>query len=642
VSPRPKSIFEYAAEGLMPGPRLSVSEWADARRVLSRRESNEPGAWRTPRVPYIREPMDCMSAHSSVREAVLMWGAQLAKSELLNNVLGYVIDECPGPTMMLQPTLQMAQRYSKHRIAPMVASSPTLRAKVRDPRERDSGNTTLLKEFSGGIIVLAGANSAAGLRSMPIKYLLMDEIDSYPGDADGEGDPMRLAERGQRTFDATGKRVKTSTPTIDGRSRIQAAFQASDRSRWYMPCPDCGREQILTWSHLRWDEGDPSSVRMACESCGALHEESKKNWMLERGRWVPELPERSARVRGFHLSGLCSPYGWYSWRSAVEFFLESKGRPDQLRVFVNTVLGEVWREASDPPPAKKLYQRRSRRPARVVPDGALILTAGVDVQKDRIEVEVCGWGRGLRSWSIEHLVLPGSPEHDDVWKMLEQALTVTYPHASVEGLQVPIRAAGLDTAHATTHAYAFARRYPPDRVFALRGDERVPTVVGSPSKVDLRTSGKRLQRSVLLWRCGVGVVKSELYGWLNQDPPPEGEPTPPGWCDFPSDYAEEYFHQLTAEQLVPKMVRGHGPFATRRYVWEKSRERNEGLDLRVYNRVTAEILGLSRWTEADWQVVEQALVGSAPLTVRPAAPPPAQRPRPERSDEDGSGYWDGY
>lgn len=585
--------------------------------------------------------MDCLSRDSTVREVVLMWGAQLGKSEVGNNWVGYVIDEAPGPMMVLQPTLQMAQRFSKQRIGPMIAETPSLRERVRDPRERDSGNTTLLKEYAGGVLVFAGANSAAGLRSMPIRYLFEDEIDSYPGDADGEGDPTRLAERGQRTYDATGKRLKTSTATIDGRSRIQAAYLASDRSRWFMPCPDCGHEQVLAWSHLRWDDGDPSSVRMACESCGALHPESKKTWMLEHGRWVPELPERSTHVRGFHLSGLCSPYGWYSWQSAVEFFLEAKSRPDQLRVFVNTVLGEVWREASDPPPAKKLWQRRSKRPSRVVPQGVLVVTAAADVQKDRIEVEVCGWGRGLRSWSIEHLVLPGSPEHDEVWKMLEQALTVTYPHAKVEGLAVPIRAAGLDTGYATTHAYAFARRYPADRVFAIKGDERVPTVVGAPSKVDLRTSGKRLQRSVLLWRAGVGVVKSELYGWLNQDPPAEGEHTPPGWCDFPHDYPEEYFHQLTAEQLVPKMVRGSGPFATRRYVWEKTRERNEALDLRVFNRVVAEILGLARWKEADWDFVEQALLGSAaPRPPGQPAGPGAARPR--RAREDGSGYWDGY
>lgn len=635
-----KTIYDYAAEAFEPSRRLSVSGWADDRRWLTSRASIEPGQWRTSRVPYAREPMDCLSRDSTVREVVLMWGAQLGKSEIGNNWVGYVIDEAPGPMMVLQPTLQLAQRFSKQRIGPMIAETPTLREKVRNPRERDSGNTTLLKEFAGGVLILAGANSAAGLRSMPIRYLFEDEIDSYPGDADGEGDPTRLAERGQRTFDATGKRLKTSTATIDGRSRIQAAYLAGDRSRWFMPCPDCGHEQVISWSHMRWDEGDPSSVHMACESCGALHPESKKTWMLEHGRWVAEMPERSQHVRSFHLSGLCSPYGWYSWRSAVEFFLEAKNRPDQLRVFVNTVLGEVWREASDPPAAKKLFQRRSRRPSRVVPGGALVLTAGVDVQRDRIELEVVGWGRGLRSWSIEHVVLPGLPDQAEVWKMLEQALTVTYPHAELAELQVPIRAAGLDTAHASTMAYSFARRYPPDRVFALRGDERVPTIVGSPSKVDLRATGKRLQRAVLLWRAGVGIVKSELYGWLNQEPPAEGEATPPGWCDFPGDYPEEWFHQLTAEQLVPKMVRGTGPFATRRYVWEKTRERNEALDCRVYARVAAEILGLSRWKEADWAATEEALLGSAPRAARRAPEQRAARPRRER--EGGAEYWDGY
>lgn len=609
----PVSLYRDAfREGLVPPSSLTVSEWADQNRILSPRASAEHGRWRTSRTPYLREIMDSLSASSSVQEVVVQAGAQVGKTECGNNWVGYVVDYQPGPMLFVQPTVELVKRVSRQRIDPMLQDCPSLASKIGGWRSRDSANTVQLKEFPGGCLIFTGANSAVGLRSMPARFMFFDEVDAYPGDVDGEGDPVDLAKARARTFAGSSKSLSTSTPTIQGRSRIEAAYETTDKCRYLVPCPECGEHQEIVWRRadgthgIDWDEGDPSSARMVCEHCGVCIEEGRKTWMLEHGIWVAEFPELSSRRRGFHLSSLYSPVGWYSWASAAEDWEAAQGNPAKLRVFVNTVLAETWHEKGEAPEWERLYNRREHYEQATVPQGALLLTAGVDVQQDRLEIEVVGWGRDRESWSVEFVVIPGDTAEPAVWVELSRLLQRRYPHES--GAELPITMAAIDSGFRTQVVYEFVRKARRDQVLAVKGREGMTVLVGMPKAVEVKVGGRKYRRGVKLWTIGVDLAKAEVYGWLRMEEPtnPEVDGYPPGYCHFPQ-HPEEYFKQLCAEQLVARIVRGY-----RRYVWEQTRERNEALDCRVYARAAAAVAGMDRWSPEDWDGIESTLGSGKP------------------------------
>ena len=300
-------------EGLTPDPLLSVSEWSDRHRVLSSKASAEPGRWRTQRTPYLKEIMNCLSPTSPVARVVFMKGAQCGATEAGSNWIGYVIHHAPGPMMAVWPTVDMAKRNSKQRIDPLIEESPALAERIAPARSRDSGNTILAKEFRGGVLVMTGANSAVGLRSMPVRYLFLDEVDGYPLDVEGEGDAISLAEARTRTF-ARRKIFIVSTPTIAGVSAIEREYQASDQRRYFLPCPHCGHAQWLRFEQLRWERGQPQTAAYVCEACEEPIAEHHKTWMLEQGEWRAQVPENGAKTAGFNLSSLYSPVDWRSWR----------------------------------------------------------------------------------------------------------------------------------------------------------------------------------------------------------------------------------------------------------------------------------------------------------------------------------------
>ncbi|MGH8573986.1 MAG: phage terminase large subunit family protein, partial [Gammaproteobacteria bacterium] len=308
------SVFDYEGaqdierawrEGLTPDPLLTVSEWADRHRMLSTKASAEPGRWRTHRTPYLQAIMDCLSPTSPVERVVFMKGGQVGGTECGNNWIGYVIHHAPGPMMAVSPTVEMAKRNSKQRVDPLIEESPVLRELIAPHRSRDSGNTILAKEFRGGVLVMTGANSAVGLRSMPVRYLFLDEVDGYPGDVEGEGDALSLACARTRTF-ARRKIFIVSTPTITGVSSIEREFEASDQRRYFVPCPQCGHRQWLRFEQLRWTRGKPETASYVCESCSAEIGEHHKTWMLEHGEWRAMAPENAGKTAGFHLSSLYS------------------------------------------------------------------------------------------------------------------------------------------------------------------------------------------------------------------------------------------------------------------------------------------------------------------------------------------------
>ena len=533
-----------------------------------------------------------------------MAGAQVGKTEAGNNWLGYIIDNCPGPTLAVQPTVEMAKRNSRTRIAPLIEESPRLHEKVKDPRSRDSGNSMLSKEFPGGILVMTGANSAAGLRSMPVRFLFLDEVDAFPGDVDGEGDACNLAEARTRTF-SRRKLFWTSTPTIAGRSRIEREYLDSDMRVFELPCPHCGGYQQLVWEQMRWQEGEPGTVRYQCAHCDESIEEHHKNRMLPAGRWAPQNPE--GKWRGYHISSLYSPLGWFSWRECVEKYIDAQKSDEGMRVFQNTVLGQTYADTGEAPDWEVLYHRREAYPIGHVPDGVVFVTAGVDVQKDRLEMELVGWGRNLESWSLDYIVISGDTAEDAVWEQLTRQIAMTLPCGN--GLHLPIRMTAIDTGFRTQEVYRWAKSQSAIRVMAVKGREQQSTILGQPSAVEITVRGKRIRSGIKVWPVGVGVAKSELYGWLRRKLPTDPEELLPfGWCHFPQ-HPEEFFKQLTAESLVSRIVRGY-----QKYQWEKTRERNEALDCRVYARAAAAAIGADRWDEKRWDY-EASETGAIPAAT---------------------------
>lgn len=582
--------------GLKPDPLMNISEWADKYRILSQKASAEPGKWRTSRTPYLKEIMDCLSPYSGIEKVVFMKGAQIGGTEVGNNFLGYIVHLSPGPVMLVMPTVDGAKRTSKTRIDPMFEAIPELKGVISDRRSKDASNTTLMKEFQGGVLVLTGANSAIGLRSMPVRYIFLDEIDAYKGDVEGEGDPVNLAIKRTSTFNRR-KIFMVSTPTIQGVSRIEYEYEQSDQRHYMVPCPYCNKRQSLKWKQIHFENDDPATATYICEHCGAIIEEHLKTWMLENGIWEKTNPK--SIVAGFHLSSLYSPVGWFSWADAVKQFLDAKNKDNLLKVWVNTVLGETWLEKGEAPEWQILFDKREDYQQEIVPSGGLFLTAGADVQKDRIECEVVAWGRNKESWSVGYFIINGDTAREEVWNELSEFSKRYFEHSS--GVMLPISRFAIDSGFATQQVYNWVRKQPINFAMAIKGTDSGVTPLGLPTRVDLNINGKRLRRGAKVWSVGTSILKSELYQFLRLTQN-EDESYPAGYCHFPK-YDSEYFKQLTAEQLVTKMVRGY-----QKREWQKTRERNEALDCRVYARAASISFGIEQFTETKWRNLEKALI----------------------------------
>ena len=559
-------------EGLRPEQPLTVSEWADKHRRLSSKASAEPGPWRTGRTPYLREPMDCLSSSSPVQRVVMMFAAQTGKTEAGSNWLGYVIDHAPGPMLCVQPTVEMAKRLSKQRLESMINDTPCLAAKIAPSRARDSGNTMFSKDFTGGIMLLTGANSSTGLRSAPCRYLFADEVDAYPSDVDGEGDPVALAERRTTTF-ARRKILLTSTPTVKDFSRIEAEYLRSDQRRFYVPCPSCGGMQWLQWPRLKWDAKRPGDVRYQCEHCSERFEENHKPAMLAAGEWRATAPS-DGRTAGFQLSGLYSPLGWCSWEQLVDDFLRAKSDAPALKAFVNTRLAETWEEDyAAAVSADGLMTKRLAYESGTCPDGVVLLTCGVDVQDNRLAVSVWGWGEGETGWLIWHQELMGDPTQTEVWGQLDQVLVTEW--ATTGGKALKVSQVAVDSGgHCTHEVYRYVRDRVRQNVVAIKGSSRRNSpAVGKGTKVDVSYQGRVLKRGVTLYQLGTDTIKTTLFGRLRHN-----EAGGVGTLHFGMAADEDYFKQLTSERQA---LRYHRGFPIREWV-KKAGDRNEALDCVVY------------------------------------------------------------
>lgn len=585
--------------GLMPEPALTVSEWADLKRILSTKSSAMPGNYRTSLTPYLKEIMDNLSEYSPYEKIVLMKAAQIGATEAAINFLGYTIDISPCPVLYVLPTLDTCELTSKNRIQPMIDDSPTLLEKVGKPRSRDSGNTILKKEFPGGIIRIVGANSAAGLRSMPVKRLILDEVDAYDLDLEGEGDPIELAIKRTATY-ANRTIFILSTPTIKGLSTVEKHFEGTDKRYYNVPCTECGTLQDLVFDQLRYTFDRVSNVAVdvyyECKYCQGRIDEMYKPKILADGKWVPTVTDyRNEKTIGYHINSLYSPLGWYSWANAATDYEKAQGDLSKLKTFTNTVLGLTYEEKGEKPDWTYLYNRREDYMINRIPsDDVVFLTAGVDVQKDRIELEIVGWCEGKISYSIDYRVLRGYVAGDgygEVWSKLADVLEETWSHPSGGSLQIKMMC--IDSGYSTSEVYAFCKRYPPSRVVPIKGYESLITMTASPRPVNVTRKNKSVD-GLKVWRVGVNVIKEELYGWLKL------EDVGPGYCHFPK-YDEVYFQGLVSEEKIVRSNKRNQNV----YEWVKKYSRNEPLDCRVYARAAANMVGMDSFTGNHWDTLKK-------------------------------------
>lgn len=519
---------------------------------------------------------------------VVISSAQIGKTECLGNILGYFMHQDPSPILRVDATLEMAETYSKDRLLPMLRDSPAL-TQLIDIKSKNSSNTILKKNFKGGQLTMAGSNSPASLASRPIRVVLCDEIDRYPHSAGTEGDPVNLAIKRSTTF-WNRRIILVSTPTIKGASRIEKAWNDSDKRRYYVPCPHCGEYQVLRWESVKWDKGNEPNAWYECGHCRERITTGQKVAMLRRGEWRASAPFKG--VAGFHLNEFYSP--WRSFGDVVVDFLKAKDDPQLLKVWVNTSLGETFDEqGGEGLEWQQLLARCEPYPPGTVPDAALILTAGVDVQNDRLSVSVWGWGLGEESWLIYTIELYGDPSESKVWGHLDTLLTSSFTHES--GIELKITAAAIDTGFLTQEVYNYVRTRKELTLYAIKGlSTPGKAIVGRPSLQEVSYKGKLLKKGVRLWPIGTDTAKELIYARLRIKS--EG----PGYLHFPLGTDEEFFLQLCAEKVRTVFIKG---FPKRE--WVKIRPRNEALDTLIYAYAAAIAIGIGR---IDWNKLRESLI----------------------------------
>ncbi|MEK3770127.1 phage terminase large subunit family protein [Paenibacillus sp. FSL R5-0887] len=577
------TLLRQAIQLVKPPEPLSIAEWADQHRILSPEDSSEKGPWRTSRSPFQKEPMEAIS-DPEVESVVMMWGAQLGKTAVQLNTIGYYTGHDPAPIMVVQPDLVVARDFSKDRLAPMYRDSPQLAKLITKDKSRDTSNTILYKSYPGGRVNIAGANSPASLASKPIRVVIADEIDRFPVSAGKEGDPVSLATARTDTF-YNKKLVFVSTPTIKGMSRIEKLYEDSTKEEWCVPCPSCEEYQPFKWGQIKFEYDEETSdcikVEMACKHCGSLHQEHEwKHDYTERGKWI--AGKKHATTRGFHLNSLAGTIN-VTWKKLVNDWMKAqRGGSQLLKTFINTKLAETWEEKGQKVEHEVLLNRREMYQARV-PTGVRYLTAAVDTQDTRFEIDVMGWGKGYSSWRVQRHIIVGDLNQQQPWDELDEFLGRSWKDAEGRTFR-PVRSLIDSGGHHTLKVYKFCKPRQGRNIYALKGEEKGD---GTETPLLNGISTNNVVKATVI-RVGVSEGKATVFASLKL------EPGKPGSCRFPLPhpdnpdpfvYDEEFFKQLTAEQMVTRYKEGL-PYT----VWVKTRARNEALDLAVYNRAAIEMI----------------------------------------------------
>lgn len=605
--------------GIKPDPVIKPSEWADLYRILPQ-DTAEPGKFRISRTPYMVEIMDKLGVTDPAQEIIVKKGSQLAFTEGGNNWLGYTIDVAPAPFLYVMPTDSMMKSTSKKRIKPMIDSTLRLQQKIKPARAKDSGNTILEKEYEGGSLKMIGANSPVGLASAAIRYIYFDEVDRYPLDVGGEGSALSLGKTRSVTYGDRKKIFITSTPTRKGQSAIDEAYEKTSQREYHVACPLCGTLQVLKFIQLRYEKDNYSNIVYECEHCKETFAERYKTMMLANGKWIAKFPEKEDGITfGYHISAMYSPLGWYSWAQMAREYEESEGDIPKRITWTNTKNGECYEHEGEAPQWELIYNQREPYQIGTVKSEVAFITAGADVQADRIEVEIVGWIKGKRSQSIDYRIITGDTSLDATWDKLQMVLSEMFLRQ--DGAQMKINLMAIDSGYNTSYVYDFCSRPAcAGRVVPVKGKDDLSMMFTAPKAVQYTRQGQKIG-SVKVFHVGVSMIKSELYGFLKLFKKEDGS-YPNGYCHFP-EYNTEFFKGITAEKLERKTDSKNFNV----YQWVKSYKRNEPLDCRVYARAAAAIFNMDLFNDEHWNYLLQ---NASAMTQQ--APPKSERKK-------GSGYW---
>lgn len=604
--------YDAWQKGWTPPPIKTVSEWADEHRRLPREAASEPGRWRTSRMPFLREIMDDLSVHSPVTEVGLKKSTQVGGTEIALNFLGYMIDHAPGPGMYVLPTLPVARNFSDQRLQPMIDLMPVLSAKIGARRSRDGGNTTLMKKFPAGFWVLAGANSANSLASMPIKFLLLDELSKYPDDVDEQGDAATQAVRRTSSFTSRKKIFRVSSPTVKDACAITADYESGTMAQYHVPCPHCLKLQVLVIDQLT-DDG-----QFVCIHCGQLIDEKHKSWMLREAghsddglaKWVHRRPERKKRTYEVWCAYAGVGLG-YTWKEIADFRREAKEKPEKEVTFYNTILGDAYEGAAQRIDAEEVSRRAGKWLRRTIPRGCLILIGSVDVQANRFSLAIWGFGRGERAWLIDTVELSGDPTRQEDWSVVDEYFAT--PITNSCGISMRAERIAVDSGNWTKEVYDFVRPRQVAGFIAIKGmRSQDHPLIARPRKEDSNQRGRVDRSGLRRWNIGVTTAKTTLMQRLLKD----GELAEGQYArfHFPADLESDFYEQLTAERF---------DLVARRWI-KPSGRRNEELDKLVYAYAVAcsPMVRINVMRESDWGALEAKLEPAADLFSTSASPAP--------------------
>ncbi len=604
-------VFGALAAAIMPPPAMGLPEWMEQNLVLV----DGPKAsqtWQRAEAPYMVGILRCLEPEHPATSISVMKGVQVSFTTGAMGWLGYIADRVPAKAMTVFPTVNTVKDFNREKLQPSIDEARKSRkawaGKIREQKSRDGqGSTAVSKKFQGGSLVLTGANSAADLQSKTIKYLFADEIDQWPEDLEGQGDPMTMADDRQTSYHRSGdyKKLQGGTPTIKGLSRAGDAFRAGDQRYYHVPCPHCGERQKLDWENLRYSLTFPHNAEYECVHCHALIQQHEQPGMIraalayDNDGWVAEAPG-PGKQPSFHINALYSLLT--TWDELVKRYIAAKDNPNKLKGFWNRWLALEWEEKGEAPDAIKLLARLEDTPAQLVPPRCLFLTMGVDVQGNRIEWSVWGWGIGCaEEWLIDKGVIGGDTKNLGTFQPLAQIWRREYRNAL--GRKFTLEAGAIDTGHNAHTVYAFVRQLGDPRFIAIKGysgqNQHLHPYLGGPSAMDIDYGGRKIKGGVMLWPVGTWSIKSEFYANLRVtiEGPVAGS-YPPGYVHLPAQLVDQaYLLQLTAEHLVERESRGRKVM-----LWDKPRDQpNEGLDKRVYARAAASHAGADRLTVEEWR-----------------------------------------
>lgn len=626
-----RDAIQSALCAFKPPPRLRLSQWADQHYYISAENSAEPGKWKC--IPYQIGILDAFS-DPTIEQVWVMKSARVGYTLCIGALIAYHMVHDPCPILVVQPTVDDAKGYSKENIAPMINDVPSLaevmdnQFEVEEDGPKGSANTILHKKFPGGVLSLGGANSGTAFRRVSRRVVNFDEVDAYPPSAGSDGDQIKLGlKRSEYYWNRKG--IGGSTPLVKGVSRIESLYLSGDQRKYFVPCPHCGHKDYFVFSKrdsgghwLEFSKEHPEDAHFVCSSCEEAIEHKHKRWMIERGEWRSTAPKRftasGREIVSFHIWAAYSYSPNSTWADLVFEFLAVKDKPEEYRTFINTVLGETWEDQGEAPDWDRLYRRAGTHEVGTVPDGVKKITAGVDVQKDGCYYSVWGWGAKKQSWSIAAGFIEFDTANEKEWVALDELLTRVFKRDN--GEEYAIAKMAIDSGYNATQVYTYAQRWR-GRVIATKGQSKQRVIIQSPKKTDLRKNGKQLRRGGRVWNVGVDILKQELYGWLRIE-----KTDAPGYCWF-AQHGEEFFKQLTAEQLIPVKDKYHRI----RREWQVIAGReNHYLDTRVYARAAAYLIGVDRLKDEETPAPKPPDAPSEPIAETREPPPPPRQPASDK------------